>query len=381
MQAGLLSAANTASRTAAAAAAAAAEAEGAEAEGGPRQSEKAEAVKDFLETPEAKDLCSALVSLLCYNSGDAESRKEAAQDLLIQTRKLLDQRQHTFDDTIEKDGSHTPAQSKSTRNCGQRTPAGGEEDDRTPTKDSQRERHEANSVRGMIRRCCRYFGEMPRFTAPSAGCFRKRLFMCFEDQETSKLSKLILALLVLTILVSTVSFLMESMPQFRHRPSRCRELQELMEPLTVEDCEPRPDAYFYAIEAVCIGIFTADYLIRVFLSHAGFEKSQFKSALGRTCDYLRQPMNVVDFLAILPFYVDIAVGDSKPSFIAVLRLARILRIFKLAKHHPGVKIFWEVLVMSGQPLFVLTFLNVAGEGAFLEIRTLQFSSNGKTASM
>jgi len=344
MQAGLVLASSTARATAAGN-------DVTDVEVDPRQSDKARSIKDFLETPEAKDLCSALASLL-YNSGDAESRKDVAQDLLTQTRKLLHQRQTSLDETMDADRSLAPA-------AAQRSyMEGGYEDDRVSSKGSRMAYKEARSVRGRMRRFCRYIGDMPGFTAPSVGCLRKRVFACFEDQSPSKLSKLILILLVLTILVSTVSFLMESMPQYRHRPSRCKELQDLGLPLTVEECEPKPDANFYSIEAVCISIFTVDYFIRVVLSHAGFETSRYKSALGRTCDYLRQPMNVVDFLAILPFYVDIAVGDSKLSFIAVLRLARILRIFKLAKHHPGVKIFWEVLVMSGQPLFVLTFLNV-----------------------
>ena len=98
------------------------------------------------------------------------------------------------------------------------------------------------------------------------------------------------------------------------------------------------------MEAICISYFTIEYFLRL----AGApDKFQF----------LKRPLNIVDVLAILPYYLslslvekegeEVKVGDSLTEeevrlddmsrIVMVFRIARILRIFKLARHITGLQ--------------------------------------------
>lgn len=90
---------------------------------------------------------------------------------------------------------------------------------------------------------------------------------------------------------------------------------------------------FRVIEAVCIGWFTAECLAR-------FLVSQDK------CEFVRRPLNVIDLLAITPYYVSVTVttltGENSQLQRAgvTLRVLRIMRIFwviKLARHFLGLQ--------------------------------------------
>ncbi len=87
---------------------------------------------------------------------------------------------------------------------------------------------------------------------------------------------------------------------------------------------------FFEIEVFCIVIFTVEYLTRLCASPAGPGPLRF--AL--------MPTNIIDILAILPFYIEqilLAAGSGGSNDLAVLkvlrliRLTRITRIFKMSK--------------------------------------------------
>lgn len=200
---------------------------------------------------------------------------------------------------------------------------------------------------------------LPAVPRPSEGGLVRRLFLAFDDSSKSLLGMVIASIVSLAIAVSTVSFVMESMPSFRDRPPECADRRARGLPLRASDCEPRPYEAFHAVEAICIAIFTVDYLARMLTVHALPASSQeVGGRLARTWGYFRQPLNIVDLLAIIPFYVRLALGGGAVGVVRVLRLARICRVFKLAKLYPGVGIFGDVMVMSGKPLFILFFFNV-----------------------
>jgi hypothetical protein len=218
---------------------------------------------------------------------------------------------------------------------------------------------------------------LPLFPEASEGTVLKRCFLLFEDSSKSILGKVILLVIVLTIAVSTVTYVMESMPDLRDRQDECAERLKLNLKLTVAACEPRPRAYFATIEAVCIIIFTVDYAVRAFTVHAGSQS--VSSALLDTFRYVKKPVNIVDLVAILPFYLQVGFGTGELlDKFRVLRLVRILRIFKLAKLNPGVQMFWEVLTISGQPLLILMFLDAI---IILVFGALIFCVEGSTYSV
>eukprot|EP00929_Paragymnodinium_shiwhaense_P111773 TRINITY_DN80060_c0_g1_i1.p1 TRINITY_DN80060_c0_g1~~TRINITY_DN80060_c0_g1_i1.p1 ORF type:complete len:859 (-),score=143.81 TRINITY_DN80060_c0_g1_i1:143-2719(-) len=212
--------------------------------------------------------------------------------------------------------------------------------------------------------------ELGWFPPADLGGPGRRLFETFEDANSSKMGKFVMVTLMVTLGVSTITFVMESMPEFRYRPDDCEALRAAGKTLTASACEPRPVAEFWGVEAICIAIFTIDYVVRVLTVHTS-DEVRGRGPVSRTILYLQQPLNVIDFLAIMPFYVDLVISStgadsSDLSFMRLLRLARILRLFKIAKHHAGFAMFMQVLKLSGQPLAILAF--------FIVIITILFGS-------
>eukprot|EP00928_Gymnodinium_smaydae_P026886 TRINITY_DN20970_c0_g3_i1.p1 TRINITY_DN20970_c0_g3~~TRINITY_DN20970_c0_g3_i1.p1 ORF type:complete len:914 (+),score=126.69 TRINITY_DN20970_c0_g3_i1:191-2932(+) len=187
--------------------------------------------------------------------------------------------------------------------------------------------------------------------------YRLQFFLILESASSSLLGKLMAGFMMLVIAVSTVSFVMESMPMFRRHPPECEQLRALGRPLTVEACEPRPLSIFNLVETLCIIIFTVEYLARILTVHASAGPGC--SGLRCTARYMLRLLNIIDVLAVLPYYIDLMMTGSSASvkMIKVLRLTRVLRLLKVAKHNPGIRMVAEVLLMSGQPLLILLFFN------------------------
>lgn len=106
------------------------------------------------------------------------------------------------------------------------------------------------------------------------------------------------------ILISTSCFIIETMPQFRG----------------VEE------STWFMLETICIAGFSLDFVVRMVCTPDCKE-------------FWTEFMNMVDFVAIMPYYVEMAVTlvvDDAPipqflRVIRVVRLARVLRIIRLTK--------------------------------------------------
>lgn len=67
-------------------------------------------------------------------------------------------------------------------------------------------------------------------------------------------------------------------------------------------------------------------------------KPQWTSKLLRTYKYAVGALNLVDLIAIIPFWVELLLDTGSPlGFVRVLRLARVFRIFKLGKYNEGMR--------------------------------------------
>lgn len=80
--------------------------------------------------------------------------------------------------------------------------------------------------------------------------------------------------------------------------------------------------------------------------------------------FLRTPVNLIDFIATVSFYIDWALdrtlsGSNRDS-VEFFSIIRILRLFKLTQHSTGLKILIQTFKASAQELFLLVFFVLLG---------------------
>ena len=116
------------------------------------------------------------------------------------------------------------------------------------------------------------------------------------------------------------------------------------------------------IEGVCVAWFTVELTIRLIFCP---DKKAF----------LKNIMNWIDFLAIIPFYISLAIrgrntstdsskGNAQNEILLILRLIRIFRIFKLSRHSSDLQILGHTLKASIRELVLLVFFLLIGVVVF-----------------
>ncbi|HEV7282369.1 MAG TPA: ion transporter [Pirellulaceae bacterium] len=109
---------------------------------------------------------------------------------------------------------------------------------------------------------------------------------------------------------------------------------------TLPDLSPRVLRALEIAEAVTVGVFTIEYLLRV-----AFARDRLR--------FIFSPMGLIDLLAILPFYV--ALGVDLRS-VRALRLIRLVRILKLARYNKAVRRFRRAIFVAKEE--IVLFLGV-----------------------
>lgn len=96
------------------------------------------------------------------------------------------------------------------------------------------------------------------------------------------------------------------------------------------------------------------------------DKAHKYSGKYKTLMYAVKVLNLIDLVAILPFYLELAVsgGNSSLSVVRVLRLARVFRIFKMGKGSSGVQLLGKTIWVSLPPLIILAFFITLGVVVF-----------------
>ncbi|KAJ3606736.1 hypothetical protein NHX12_026255 [Muraenolepis orangiensis] len=170
------------------------------------------------------------------------------------------------------------------------------------------------------------------------------LWRLMEKPESSLPARVIAIASFFFILVSSVVMCVGTVPDVQ-----------------VEDAEGHRTEHptLELIETVCIGWFTMEYVLRLISA-----PNKVKFALSF--------MNIVDFMAIMPFYVVwilTSLGTAMMELanvqqaVQALRIMRIARIFKLARHSSGLQTLTSALKSSFKELGLL--LMYMGVGVFL----------------
>ena len=140
----------------------------------------------------------------------------------------------------------------------------------------------------------------------------------FEDAEGSQASSMINAYIMVLICMSAVVAVVETIPAI-HKTQK--------------------DVWF-GLETFFVINFSIEFILR-FVS------------CPNTCSFMITPMNIVDLVAILPYYLDVilmlAAADGEPpnfSFLRILRLSRAARLVKLGKYSQGIRLVTNAMANS-----------------------------------
>ena len=174
--------------------------------------------------------------------------------------------------------------------------------------------------------------------------YRERIWEFMDDPISSTGAMVMTIFIMALILLSTVTFVIETLPQF-YKPNQ---------PL---------DSYWYLSEAICISVFTIEVIIRV-------------AVCPSISNYFRDTMNVIDIIAILPFYVESILSGLEVPGLAVFRVIRLVRIFRLFKVSRGsITIFARTMSVSARPLYMLIFFTLLAMVIFSSL--MYYSERGE----
>ena len=164
---------------------------------------------------------------------------------------------------------------------------------------------------------------------------RERLWVTLDDPSSGPAAAAIAALFLVLIAFSTATYCLQTV----------HGLYEHDMPKT---------SFWFVSEALCIACFTVELGARLY-------------ACPNRSAFAKQPMNWVDVVAIIPFYVDLiaeAASNGNAEEIpglAVIRVLRLARVFRLLRMSRGsVDLFAETMVNSVKALNMLLLLIVIG---------------------
>ncbi|XP_062279010.1 potassium voltage-gated channel subfamily V member 1 [Scomber scombrus] len=176
------------------------------------------------------------------------------------------------------------------------------------------------------------------FVGAACPAFRQRLWDLLEKPESSRAARTFGSLSIFFVVVSVINMVLIS--------------------LDLEDVEVSgfgAALLFDALEYVCVVWFTGELAVR-FL------------CVRDKCRFSRSIPNVIDLLAILPFYVTLTVEslhggttelENMGRVVQVLRLLRSLRMLKLGRHSTGLKSLGMTIAQCYQEVgLLLLFLGV-----------------------
>ncbi|KAJ0036839.1 hypothetical protein NQD34_005516 [Periophthalmus magnuspinnatus] len=191
--------------------------------------------------------------------------------------------------------------------------------------------------RGCGRHCCH--------------SWQRKMWALFDDPYTSRAARGVALASLFFILVSITTFCLETHEAFIE--IKVFTEQEVRDNVTteVQHHEVTTNPALTIVEGVCVVWFTFEFLVRII-------------CCPNKLLFVKNTLNIIDFVAILPFYLEMVLSglSSKAAndilgFLRVVRFVRILRIFKLTRHFVGLRVLGHTLRASvNEFLLLIIFL-------------------------
>jgi potassium voltage-gated channel Shaw-related subfamily C protein 1 len=194
-------------------------------------------------------------------------------------------------------------------------------------------------------------GQLPWFRR-----LQPKLWQLFDEPYSSNAAKAVAVISVFFICVSILSFCLKTHPYMRvpvisNVTVVLSNLSTNSFSWTLKKISTEAHPAFLYIEIVCNIWFTVEILIRFLVS-------------PKKLNFIKSPVNVIDFIATLSFYFDFIMkiadeGDrfsnSNSDLYEFISIVRIFRLFKLTRHSGGLKILIHTFKASMKELYLLIF--------------------------
>ena len=121
---------------------------------------------------------------------------------------------------------------------------------------------------------------------------------------------------------------------------------------TLPDLEDKTKDILFFIETFVVVIFTIEYLLRIYVA-------------DKKADYIFSFYGIVDFIAIVPFYISLGIIDLRT--LRILRMLRLFRLLKLVRYNKAMQRFYgafyivkEEIVLFGIVTLMLLYISAVG---------------------
>ncbi|EDO46156.1 predicted protein [Nematostella vectensis] len=176
--------------------------------------------------------------------------------------------------------------------------------------------------------------EAPRTKANNGKIYKtKRVIWNILENTNTRLGKIVQTLIAILIYVSVAASIVETL--------QCS---------LGKTCEETHPTIFFALDAFCMITFTLEYILRLF-------------AAENMREFLTNKLNILDVLAVAPFYILLCVREIELSqqmlenanSLVILRILRMFRIFKLSRHSRKMRKMGHALKSAFSDLGFLIF--------------------------
>ncbi len=138
------------------------------------------------------------------------------------------------------------------------------------------------------------------------------------------------------VIISTLTFIIQTFPEFQEVP---------------DSPYPWVVRVLVITDHLAIGFFSVEYVVRFICA-------------PRKWIFFKDPMNMIDMLAIIPFYLTLALDSMEDmqiigkagKLVRLVRVLRIMRIFKLVRHFAGLQSLIYTLKQAYKELGLLMLL-------------------------
>ncbi|XP_067863861.1 potassium voltage-gated channel subfamily C member 4 [Heptranchias perlo] len=201
------------------------------------------------------------------------------------------------------------------------------------------------------------FGDCNPNRSALANCWktwRPKMWALFEDPYSSRAARFVAFVSLFFILLSITAFCLETHEAFNKviNLTEYTQVGNSTRVVRVPGIETEPVLMY--VEGVCVVWFTLEFLVRI-------------SFCPNKLLFVKNMLNLIDFVAILPFYLELALRglSSKAAkdvlgFLRVVRFVRILRIFKLTRHFVGLRVLGHTLRASTNEFLLLIIFLALG---------------------